>query len=94
MCEHYSSCNLSLDLLALDDQYSVSPFCDLHYMTISVMVTDKLAQGLVCSTCCMTVSHVGGLCFLGFFAVFFVCFLYYHADCGNCFFTSLVVWLF
>lgn len=76
MCEHYSSYNLSLDLLALGDQYSVSPFCDLHYMTISVMVTDKLAQGLVCSTCCMTVSHVGGLWFFWFFLLFFL-FVFY-----------------
>lgn len=35
------------------------PLCDLHYTTISMMVTDKLAQGLVCNACSTAVSHMG-----------------------------------
>ena len=56
-----------MDLLTLDDQYSVSAFCDLRCMTISMMIADKLAQGLVCTACFTAVSHVGGFCFVLFF---------------------------
>lgn len=62
-------------------------------MTISLMVTDKLAQGLVCSACSIAVLRMGGL---GFFLFVWWVFLFFNITLltVETFFTSLIVWFF
>lgn len=55
-------------------------FCDLHCMTIITIIRGRLALGLVCSAVVPLLFH----------AIYLFIFKYYHTDCGNCVFTSLM----